>query len=101
MVTRLLHALTDAAVSRRGKFVTIALWVVAVGLFSVFAPRLASVYDNNTQQIPSSDASQVAQRLLLKEFPASRGAPAIIVFTDPRGLSEADRARARSVSDWL
>ena len=101
MVTRLLHALTDAAVSRRGKFVTIALWVVAVGLFSVFAPRLADVYNNNTQQIPSSDASQVAQRLLLEKFPSSRGAPAIIVFTDASGLSAADTTRAHAVSDWL
>ncbi len=101
MITRLLHALTDAASSRRGKFVTIAIWVVAVGLFSAFAPSLASVYNNNTQQIPSSDASQVAQRLLLEEFPASRGAPAIIVITDSHGLSDADRASARIISDWL
>jgi uncharacterized membrane protein YdfJ with MMPL/SSD domain len=101
MVTRLLHRLTDAVTSRRGKFIAIVLWVVAVGLFSAFAPRLANVYDNNTQQIPSSDASQVAQRLLLQEFPASRGAPAIIVFTDASGLSAADRAHARAVSDWL
>ncbi len=101
MIPRLLHALTDAASSRRGKFVTIAFWLVAVGLLSVFAPRLADVYDNNTQQIPSSDASQVAQRLLLKEFPDSRGAPAIIVFTNPNGLNDADRASARNVSDWL
>ncbi len=101
MGTRALHALTDAATSRWGKFVTIALWLVAVALFTVFAPQLADVYNNNTQQIPSSDASQVAQRLLLKEFPASRGAPAIVVFTDAHGLSDADRARARSVSDWL
>ncbi|HEY7850352.1 MAG TPA: MMPL family transporter [Ktedonobacterales bacterium] len=101
MGTRALHALTNAAASRRGKFVTIALWLVAVALFTVFAPKLADVYDNNTQQIPSSDASQVAQRLLLKEFPASRGAPAIVVFTDAHGLSDADRARARTVSDWL
>ena len=101
MVTRVLHTLTDAASSRRGKFVTIALWIVAVGLLLAVAPSLASVYDNNTQQIPSSDPSQAAQRLLLKEFPASRGAPAIIVFTDASGLSDADRASARIVSDWL
>ncbi len=101
MVTRLLHAFTDAASSRRGKFVTIALWLVAVALFTAFAPKLADVYDNNTQQIPASDASQVAQRLLLKQFPASRGAPAIVVFTDPGGLSDADRAHAHAVSDWL
>lgn len=101
MVTHILHTITDAASSRWGKFVTMALWLVAVGVLAVAAPKLADVYDNTQQQVPTGNDSQVAARLLLKEFPSSRGTPAIIVFTDANGLSADDTARAKRVNDWL
>ena len=102
MVTRMLHALTDASVSRRGKFVVMVVWLVVAGALVVVAPPLASIYNNNvTLSIPSGADSQVAQRLLLAKFPADRGTPAIIVFSDPHGLSADDRARAKAYSDWL
>ncbi len=102
MITRILHALTDVSVSRRGKFVVIALWlVVAIGL-NRLTPNLARLYDNNAnQRIPSTADSQVAQRLLLKEFPQSNGTPAIIVFHNSGGLNVADRVRMHQFSDWL
>ncbi len=102
MITRILHALTDASTSRRGKFVTLALWVVIAGALTGVAPKLATLYDNNIgQSIPADADSQVAQRLLLKEFPGSRGTPAILVFHDPNGLGVDDRIRLKQVSDWL
>lgn len=101
MVTRILHTITDAASSRWGKFVTMALWLVAIAVLAVAAPKLADVYDNAQQQVPAGDDSQVAARLLLKEFPSSRGTPAILVFTNASGLSADDRVRAKQISDWL
>jgi uncharacterized membrane protein YdfJ with MMPL/SSD domain len=104
-MARVLHALTDAAVSRWGKFVLIALWIVPVAACATLAPRLADVYDNTDiqpiQPIPSADDFQVAQRLQLDEFPASRGMAAIVVLSDPSGLTAADRIRAQQISDWL
>lgn len=102
MITRVLHALTDASASRRGKFVTIALWLLCAVVLTGVAPKLAGLYDNSIQQrIPAHDDSQVAQRLLLQAFPANRGTPAILVFYDPNGLGVADRIRIKQVSDWL
>lgn len=102
MVSRLLHALTDTAVSRRGKFLVIAIWVILTLALSVFAPKLATFYNaNSTQSIPATADSQVAQRLLLQKFPASHGTPAILVFSDPGGLSVNDRIHMHTVSDWL
>ncbi len=102
MVTRALHTLTDASVTRWGKFVVMVVWLVVAVALVVIAPPLASIYNNNvTLSIPSGADSQVAQRLLLAKFPASRGTPAIIVFSDPHGLSADDRARAKAYSDWL
>jgi putative drug exporter of the RND superfamily len=102
MITRILHALTDASTSRRGKFVTLALWVIIAGALTGVAPKLATLYDNNIgQSIPTDADSQVAQRLLLKEFPSSRGTPAILVFHDSNGLGVDDRIRLKQASDWL
>ena len=102
MITRILHAITDGSTSRRGKFVTIVLWLVIAVALTLAAPKVASLYDNSKgQSIPSGADSQVAQRLLLNEFPSSRGTPAILVFYDPGGLGVADRIRIKQVSDWL
>lgn len=102
MIAHVLHALTNASTSRRGKFVTIALWLVCAVVLTGVAPKLASLYDNSIQQrVPANDDSQVAQHLLLQAFPASRGTPAVLVFYDPNGLGVDDRIRIKQVSDWL
>ncbi len=102
MITRILHAITDAASSRRGKFVTIGVWLIVAVVLVLLAPKLASIYDNSgTGSIPSDAPSTVAQKLQLKEFPGSRGTPAILVFYDRSGLSSDDMAKAKQVSDWL
>jgi putative drug exporter of the RND superfamily len=63
-ITRILHAITDATSSRRGKFVTMIAWLIIAGVLTVVAPSLASIYNNNsTQDLPSDAQSQVAQRL--------------------------------------
>jgi RND superfamily putative drug exporter len=102
VITSLLHTITDFSSSRRGKFVVIVLWLlVAVALIAT-APKLVSLYDNSIQQrIPAGADSQVAQNLLLREFPANRGTPALLVFYDRAGLSVDDRIRIRQVNDWL
>ncbi|HLZ63728.1 MAG TPA: MMPL family transporter [Ktedonosporobacter sp.] len=102
MMTSLLHTVTDFCSSRRGKFVTILLWLIVAALLSSVAPKLATLYDNTIgQRIPSDADSQVASRLLQQTFPGSRGTPAILVFYDPGRLGVEDRIRIKQVSDWL
>lgn len=102
LITRVLHAITGAASSRRGKFVTMIVWLILAGVLMVVAPSLASICNNNTtQDLPSDAQSQVAQRLLLQDFPNSHGTPAVLVFNNPNGLNADDKTRAKQVSDWL
>ena len=102
MITRLLHRLTDASSSRRGSLVTIFIWLVLAVALVLLAPQLASIYNNNvTQSIPSDADSQAAQRLLLQKFPSSHGTPAVIVFSDPAGLSADDRTHIQAYYTWL
>ena len=78
------------------------LWLVVALVLKVLAPNIATLYDNNAnQRLPSNSDSQIANGILLKAFPKSRGIPAIIVFHDPYGLSINDRISIHQVSDWL
>jgi len=102
MIVSLLHTVTDFSSSRRGKFVVMLLWLVVALALKALAPNIATLYDNNAnQRLPSSADSQVANSVLSKAFPTSRGIPAIIVFHDPNGLSVDDRLHIHQMSDWL
>lgn len=101
MISRLLHRLTDVSSSRRGAIMTIVVWLILAAVLTVVAPRLADIYTNSTQDIPASADSQVAGRLQLREFPGSRGTPAVVVFTDTHGLSVDDRAHIKTYYNWL
>lgn len=102
MMLRLLHRMTDMSSSRRGKFAVIGVWLLLVLVLTVFAPKLAKLYNNtSSQSLPATADSQIAQNLLLQKFPATKGTPAILVFSDPNGLSIQDRFLLHRVSDWL
>ncbi|HEY0753959.1 MAG TPA: MMPL family transporter [Ktedonobacteraceae bacterium] len=102
MLLRLLHTLTDHACARRGKFVVIGAWGLLILLLTLFAPKLAKLYNNNaSQSLPAGAQSQLAQELLLRQFPTRKGTPAILVFSDPAGLSIQDRFLVHQTSDWL
>ena len=93
--------LTDRATGKVGRCVTLALWLVAAGLLSGLAPKLANLYDNNASSAIGNQESVRAQKIIQQHFPNQRGLPAVIVFSDASGLSDADYAKARQVSDWL
>lgn len=93
--------LTDRVTGKVGRWVTLALWLLAAGLLSGLAPKLANLYDNNASSAIGNQESVQAQKLIQQHFPNQRGLPAIIVFSDANGLSDADYAKAQQVSDWL
>jgi uncharacterized membrane protein YdfJ with MMPL/SSD domain len=99
---RVLWTVTDACVSRKGKFVTVGLWLLLAGALSPQAAGLSRLYDQSlTSQLPGNAPSQQALRLARTEFPEAPGATALVVLLDPDGLSLADRRTASRVSEWL
>ncbi len=96
-----IHWLTDRVTGRVGRWVALAIWLVAAGLLSGLAPKLANLYDNNASSAIGNQESVQAQQIIQQHFPGQRGLPAVIVFTDKSGLTDADYAKAQQVSDWL
>lgn len=93
--------LTDRVTGKVGRWVALAIWLVAARLLSATAPKLANLYDNNSSSAIGNQESVQAQKLIQQHFPSQRGLPAIIVFSDKNGLSDADYAKAKQVNDWL
>lgn len=97
----MIRVITDFAASRRGKWITLALWLIVTAIVSPLAPQLADVTTNDQSSfLPSGAESTRVAELIKSDFP-SDGTPAIIVFRDADGLSKRDLTQAKRVSDWL
>jgi putative drug exporter of the RND superfamily len=96
-----LHRITDFSSSRRGKWITLLIWIVLAGLIVPLTPRLAEVRSGEGSLFLPADAeSAVAAELVRERFPDS-GTPAIIVLRNEDGLTEADFEAARNINDFL
>ena len=97
----MIHRVTDFAASRRGKWITLAVWLIVSAIVTPLAPQLSEVTTNDESSfLPSGAESTRVAALIKRDFP-SDGTPAIIVFRDADGLSERDLTQAKQVSDWL
>lgn len=93
--------LTDRATGKVGRWVTLALWLATAGVLSATAPKLANLYDNKATTSIGNPESVQAQNLLNHAFPKNTGIPAIIVLSDPAGLTSADQTAANQIACWL
>lgn len=97
----MLVAITDYSSSRRGKWVVVIAWLVAAVVLTAVTPGIGAVLDNDSFGSVSRDAETSRLREVLAErFPsASEGTAAIVVFRNPAGLTEQDRAEIQRLSD--
>jgi len=93
--------LTDAAVGKRGRWITIVIWLLVAGIMGGAAPKLANLYDNKATGSIGNPESVQATRLVQQAFPNQNGIPAIIVFHNAQGLSDADKQSATQLACWL
>ena len=97
----MLARLTDFASSPRGKWITIASWVIVAGVLLSTLPRLEEVRENEQALFLPSDAESTrAFELASERFP-NDGTPALVVFREAGGLSDEALAAAAALSEWL
>lgn len=76
---------------RRGKWLTILLWVLIMAATAGAAGRLESVQSTDPASSRPSDAQSALVAEALEEFPGGDAIPAVIAYERPGGLTEADR----------
>ena len=83
----MINILTDFACSKKGKWITLVIWLIGAGILISSLPRLDQVQENNQALFLPADAESTnAFELAQEKFP-SDGTPTIIVIHNDEGLS--------------
>src|SRR5215212_2378200 len=101
-----MRALASLVTGRRGKWVTVALWIVLAFVFAPLGSKLADKTDNRTESFLPKDAeSTKVVQILEKEFPGGQTVTGLIVYHHPGGLNAQDKAKmvsdAKAATDNL
>lgn len=98
----LIKLVTSFSSSKRGSKLIIGLWLAVVLLLAVLAPssKMFAV-NSNASDLPSDLPSEVARMAVERHFPVSSGLPALLVFHDQGGVTEAEIQQVQHVSQWL
>ena len=97
----MINILTDFACSKKGKWITLVIWLIGAGILISSLPRLDQVQENNQALFLPADAESTnAFELAQEKFP-SDGTPTIIVFHNDEGLSNEVFLAERYLTQWL
>ena len=92
---------TDFASSRRGKWVTLVVWILFAGALISQLPRLDEVTENEAALFLPEDAEATRAFDLARERFPSAGTPTLIVVREPTGLSDPTWAAVADLEAWL
>jgi RND superfamily putative drug exporter len=82
---------------RRGKFLVLATWMVAMAVAGPLALKLSEVLNNDQlAALPASAESTLARHRADTAFPEPDALVAVVVYAREDGLTDADRSRADS-----
>ncbi len=90
-----------AVTGPRGRWLTLAAWIVVIALLVILPPKLSTLYSDSAGTDIGDQEAIRATALLKSKFPQGTAIPAILVFNNPAGLTAKDYAKAKQVSDWL
>ena len=85
---KLLQAITDRVTTKKGMWITLALWLVVTVALSVFAPMAHDYKVSSIQSLPEDAQSVIAQKKIDQYFKDQEGIPAILVFQAKSGEIE-------------
>ncbi len=97
-----LSALARLPAGRRAKWIVLAIWIAAAVALGPFQSQLQGSTTNSPSEFLPADAESTrVLEILEDEFPSGRQTPALIVYTNPSGLTDADRQVIESDLDQL
>ncbi|MEI3614069.1 MMPL family transporter [Pseudogracilibacillus sp. SO30301A] len=78
---KLIHTITDHISTKKGAWITLAIWVLLTIILSMVAPSSNDYSVNNVSQLyPDTSPSEEAQKKVDEYFKEDDGVPAILVF---------------------
>ncbi|MCP8970493.1 MMPL family transporter [Ectobacillus ponti] len=77
---------------RRGRWITLAMWILLAGVLSSVFPNVNKVTDNGAKNLPATAMSEQAEKIAKEKFPSNAGTPLLLVWYRDRGLTGQDYA---------
>lgn len=88
----ILSKLTTLPAGRRAKWIVLGIWILAAVALGPLQSRLQESTTNSPSEFLPADAeSTQVLEILEEEFSSGRQTPALIVYTNPTGLTDGDR----------
>lgn len=75
-----IQAITDRVTTKKGMWITLAIWLIATVSLTLFAPSIHDYQVSKVDTLPEDAQSVVAQVKVAKYFKDDEGIPAILVF---------------------
>ncbi|MCR8645394.1 MMPL family transporter [Paenibacillus sp. N1-5-1-14] len=82
----------------RGKWITLSLWIIVVGVLSALWPAVNSMEENNAPNLSNSKPSVQAQMIAEREFPSGADVPALLVWQRLVGLTQEDQVHIQQLT---
>jgi len=99
--THLFERAAQAVGGGRGKWITVAVWLILVALLNMTLPQANSQKDNAQSNFDSSKPSVQAEKLLEEHFPSGSGVPALLTWHRQNGITDEDLANMQRLSTAL
>lgn len=96
-----IESISRAVTGKRGRWVTLGIWILLVAVLSMVWPQVNTVEDNNAANLESTAPSVVADAIAEREFGNGTDIPALIVWKRTGGLSENDLSKLQSLTKEL
>ncbi len=86
---------------KKGRFITLGIWIIAIIILQFFFPKAADYKDDAAKDLPNSEPSVVAQKLIDDKFAGTDGVPALITWYRSTGLTTEDLVNIQKYSKEL
>lgn len=86
---------------KRGRWITLLVWVIAIGLSSSMLPQSGSQKNDAAKNLISSMPSVQAEEVIKKEFPSGNGIPALLTWYRAGGVKDEDLVNIQALSKKL
>lgn len=80
----------EACSGRKGRWITLVVWILLVGTLSSMFPNVQKVTNNGAANLPDLKMSVQAEKVIKKEFPNETGTPLLLVWHREAGLEKND-----------
>lgn len=86
---------------KKGKWVTLGVWVIVVALLTVMLPGVFSQENNNAENLSNTDPSIQAEAIAQQEFTSGTDVPALLVWKRAAGLTTEDLQNLQALTQQL